>query len=61
MLMVPYLVWLSFAGVLNWRIDQLNPDAERLVPGAQTPKCCETTFGNLICRPTTSCSTISPR
>lgn len=35
-LMVPYLVWLSFAGVLNWRIDQLNPDAERLVPGAQT-------------------------
>ncbi|WP_322966191.1 TspO/MBR family protein [Sphingomonas fuzhouensis] len=35
-LMVPYLVWLSFAGVLNWRIGQLNPDAERLVPGAQT-------------------------
>lgn len=35
-LMVPYLVWLSFAGVLNWRIDQLNPDAERLVPGART-------------------------
>ncbi len=35
-LMVPYLVWLSFAGVLNWRIDQLNPGAERLVPGAQT-------------------------
>lgn len=35
-LMVPYLVWLSFAGVLNWRIGQLNPDAERLVPSAQT-------------------------
>ncbi len=35
-LMVPYLVWLSFAGVLNWRIDQLNPGAEKLVPGAQT-------------------------
>jgi translocator protein len=35
-LMLPYLVWLSFAGVLNWRIGQLNPDAERLVPGAQT-------------------------
>ena len=35
-LMLPYLVWLSFAGVLNWRIGQLNPDAESLVPGAQT-------------------------
>ncbi|WP_267435192.1 TspO/MBR family protein [Sphingomonas sp. GM_Shp_1] len=35
-LMLPYLVWLSFAGVLNWRIGQLNPDAERLVPSAQT-------------------------
>ena len=34
-LMVPYLVWLSFATVLNYRIDQLNPDAERLyVPQA---------------------------
>lgn len=35
-LMLPYLVWLSFAGVLNWRIGQLNPGAETLVPGAQT-------------------------
>lgn len=35
-LMVPYLVWISFAGVLTWRIDQLNPDAETLVPGART-------------------------
>jgi translocator protein len=34
-LMVPYLVWLSFATVLNYQIDQLNPDAERLyVPAA---------------------------
>ncbi|VVT12964.1 Tryptophan-rich protein TspO [Sphingomonas sp. EC-HK361] len=33
-LMVPYLVWISFAGVLNWRIDQFNPDAQHLVPGA---------------------------
>lgn len=24
-LMVPYLVWISFAGVLTWRIGQLNP------------------------------------
>ena len=35
-LMLPYLVWLSFAGVLNWRIGQLNPNAESLVPRAQT-------------------------
>ncbi|WP_343528404.1 TspO/MBR family protein [Sphingomonas sp.] len=35
-LMLPYLLWLSFAGVLNWRIDQLNPDAESLVPRART-------------------------
>ncbi len=33
-LMVPYMVWLSFASVLNYRIDQLNPDAETLVPSA---------------------------
>jgi len=35
-LMVPYLVWISFAGVLTWRIGQLNPDAETLVPTAHT-------------------------
>jgi translocator protein len=29
-LMVPYLAWLSFATILNYQIDQLNPDAERL-------------------------------
>lgn len=34
-LMVPYLVWISFAGVLTWRIGQLNPDADRLVPAAR--------------------------
>lgn len=33
-LMVPYLCWISFAAILNHRIDQLNPDAERLVPAA---------------------------
>lgn len=31
-LLVPYMVWLSFAAVLNYEIDRLNPDAETLVP-----------------------------
>lgn len=35
-LLVPYLVWISFAGVLTFRIGQLNPDAETLVPAAHT-------------------------
>jgi len=35
-LLVPYLVWISFAGVLTWRIGQMNPDADRLAPGAGT-------------------------
>jgi translocator protein len=35
-LFVPYLVWISFAGVLTWRIGQMNPDAETLVPRAST-------------------------
>jgi translocator protein len=36
-LMVPYLVWLSFASILNYQIDQLNPDAESLyVPAASS-------------------------
>jgi tryptophan-rich sensory protein len=35
-LMVPYLVWISFAGVLTWSIHRLNPDAETLVPTART-------------------------
>jgi len=29
-LKVPYLVWISFASILNFQIDQLNPDAESL-------------------------------
>jgi translocator protein len=34
-LMVPYLVWISFAAILNYQIDRLNPDAESLyVPAA---------------------------
>ncbi len=32
-LMVPYLAWLVFAGVLNWSVDRMNPDAHILVPG----------------------------
>lgn len=36
-LMVPYLVWLSFAAILNYQIDQLNPNAESLyVPASST-------------------------
>ncbi len=35
-LMVPYLVWISFAGVLNWRIGQLNPDGQGVAPPART-------------------------
>ncbi|PZQ21978.1 MAG: tryptophan-rich sensory protein [Sphingopyxis macrogoltabida] len=33
-LLVPYMVWLSFAAILNYQIDQRNPDAETLVPAA---------------------------
>ena len=36
-LLVPYMVWLSFAAILNFQIDQLNPDAENkgvVVPAA---------------------------
>lgn len=35
-LMVPYLAWVSMAGVLTWRIGQMNPDAATLVPAAHT-------------------------
>jgi tryptophan-rich sensory protein len=35
-LMVPYLIWISMAGVLTWRIGQMNPDAATLVPAAHT-------------------------
>ena len=33
LLMVPYIAWLAFAGYLNYRIVELNPGAETLVPG----------------------------
>lgn len=32
--LLPYLLWISYAGVLTWRIDRLNPDARALAPGA---------------------------
>lgn len=36
-LVVPYMVWISFAGMLTLSIDRMNPGAETLVPpGAST-------------------------
>lgn len=35
-LLVPYILWLSFASILNYQIDQRNPNAESLVPNAQS-------------------------
>ncbi|WP_017670135.1 TspO/MBR family protein [Blastomonas sp. AAP53] len=37
-LMVPYLVWLCFASVLNKQIDELNPNAEQLVVPRDAPR-----------------------
>ncbi len=34
-LLVPYIVWLSFAAILAFQIDAKNPDAETLVPEAR--------------------------
>ena len=33
-LMLPYLLWICFAALLNYRFDTLNPQAETLVPTA---------------------------
>jgi len=35
-LMVPYLAWLCFAGLLNWQIGNLNPNASTLVPSSSS-------------------------
>lgn len=35
-LMVPYLAWLAFAGMLTYRLAELNPNAETLVPSSST-------------------------
>ncbi|PKP92099.1 MAG: tryptophan-rich sensory protein [Alphaproteobacteria bacterium HGW-Alphaproteobacteria-16] len=37
-LLVPYLAWLCVAGALNYQIDQLNPNAETLVPAQSAPQ-----------------------
>jgi len=37
-LMVPYLAWLCVAGLLNYQIDRLNPNAETLVPASSAPQ-----------------------
>ena len=35
-LLVPYLAWLAYAGFLTYRIAELNPGAETLVPSSST-------------------------
>ncbi|MCM8731956.1 TspO/MBR family protein [Hephaestia sp. GCM10023244] len=35
-LMVPYIAWICFAGMLTFGIHQLNPDAQGLVPSSST-------------------------
>lgn len=35
-LLVPYLAWVTFAGVLTWKIGQLNPDADGVARPAHT-------------------------
>jgi translocator protein len=34
--MVPYLCWISFAGILNYTIHTLNPNAETLAPAGRS-------------------------
>ena len=36
LLLYPYLGWLMFASALNYKILELNPEAETLVPGQRT-------------------------
>jgi benzodiazapine receptor len=36
LLLYPYLGWLMFAGMLNYQVMVLNPNAETLVPGPRT-------------------------
>lgn len=35
-LLVPYMVWISFAGLLTWEIHKLNPNAAGLVCGGSS-------------------------
>ena len=36
LLLLPYLAWLIYAGVLEYQLMQLNPGAETLVPSSAT-------------------------
>jgi tryptophan-rich sensory protein len=40
-LMVPYLAWVVFAGILNWQIMALNPNAETLAPSSSSTQVIE--------------------
>lgn len=40
-LLVPYMIWLSFASILNYQINQRNPQAETLVLPSMTTQIAE--------------------
>jgi tryptophan-rich sensory protein len=38
LLLIPYLLWVAYAGLLLYQIDALNPNAEALVPSSASPQ-----------------------